>query len=153
MYVWVGWPVFSSRDFLLCVRFSVDNTPLREFKNLESRGVPFPNKQPMKLYSSIWNADQWATRGGLVKTDWTQAPFLASYRNFNADACVAPGGGDAAVAYCASSAVARGGAWLAQKLDPRNEVKLRWVQRNYMIYNYCSDAKRFPQGFPQECYA
>ncbi|XP_034203561.1 uncharacterized protein LOC117618041 [Prunus dulcis] len=27
-------------------------------------------------------ADDWATRGGLVKTDWTQALFTASYRNF-----------------------------------------------------------------------
>ncbi|MBA0645673.1 hypothetical protein Goklo_013736, partial [Gossypium klotzschianum] len=29
-----------------------------------------------------------ATRGGLVKIDWTQAPFTALYRNFNANACV-----------------------------------------------------------------
>jgi hypothetical protein len=25
------------------------------------------------------------------------------------------------------------------------------VQKNYMIYNYCTDAKRFPQGLPPEC--
>ncbi|MBA0679698.1 hypothetical protein Goari_011453, partial [Gossypium aridum] len=29
-----------------------------------------------------------ATRGGLVKIDWTQAPFTALYRNFNANVCV-----------------------------------------------------------------
>ncbi|KAL8040998.1 hypothetical protein ABFX02_10G136600 [Erythranthe guttata] len=136
------------------ILFSVDNTPLREFKNLENKGVPFPKDQPMKLYSSIWNADQWATRGGLIKTDWTQAPFIASYRNFNADdACVASGG-DAA-AYCASAAATKRRSspwWLSEKLGPRYEAKLRWVQRNYMIYNYCTDAKRFPQGFPVECY-
>eukprot|EP00261_Vitis_vinifera_P037429 XP_019078672.1 PREDICTED: xyloglucan endotransglucosylase/hydrolase 2 [Vitis vinifera] len=68
--------------------FSVDGTPIREFKNSESIGVPFPKNQPMRIYSSLWNADDWATRGGLVKTDWTQAPFTASYRNFNADACI-----------------------------------------------------------------
>ncbi|GLT72227.1 hypothetical protein SLA2020_441820 [Shorea laevis] len=56
--------------------FSVDGTPIREFKNLESIGVAFPNKQAMRIYSSIWNADDWATRGGLVKTDWSQAPLL-----------------------------------------------------------------------------
>ncbi|XP_031251187.1 xyloglucan endotransglucosylase/hydrolase protein 22-like [Pistacia vera] len=68
--------------------FSVDGTPVREFKNSESIGVPFPKNQPMRIYSSLWNADDWSTRGGLVKTDWTQAPFTASYRNFKADACV-----------------------------------------------------------------
>ncbi|CAN6547236.1 unnamed protein product [Malus baccata var. baccata] len=58
--------------------FSVDGTPIREFKNQESNGVPFPKSQPMRIYSSLWNADDWATRGGLVKTDWSQAPFAAS---------------------------------------------------------------------------
>ncbi|KAK9097894.1 hypothetical protein Syun_024939 [Stephania yunnanensis] len=51
--------------------FSVDGTPIREFKNLESSlGVAFPKNQPMRIYSSLWNAEDWATRGGLVKTDW-----------------------------------------------------------------------------------
>ncbi|GFS38204.1 xyloglucan endotransglucosylase/hydrolase 25 [Actinidia rufa] len=67
---------------------SVDGIPVREFRNMESIGIPYPKNQPMRLYSSIWNADDWATRGGLVKTDWTQAPFTTSYRNFRAEACV-----------------------------------------------------------------
>ncbi|KAJ6391915.1 hypothetical protein OIU77_025803 [Salix suchowensis] len=68
--------------------FLVDNIPIRVFQNLESVGVPFPNKQAMRIYSSLWNADDWATKGGLVKTDWTQAPFTASYINFKANACI-----------------------------------------------------------------
>ncbi|KAG5231901.1 brassinosteroid-regulated family protein [Salix suchowensis] len=67
--------------------FLVDNIPIRVFKNAESIGVPFPKSQPMRIYSSLWNADDWATRGGLVKTDWTKAPFTAYYRNFRASAC------------------------------------------------------------------
>ncbi|CBI17810.3 unnamed protein product, partial [Vitis vinifera] len=91
--------------------FSVDGTPIRQFKNLESKGVAYPKNQPMRIYSSLWNADDWATRGGLVKTDWSQ------------------------------------------ELDSSSQEKLKWVQKNYMIYNYCTDTKRFPQGLPPECTA
>ncbi|KAK6942428.1 Glycoside hydrolase family 16 [Dillenia turbinata] len=124
--------------------FSVDGTPIREFKNLESKGVPYPQDQPMRIYSSLWNADDWATRGGLIKTDWTKAPFTASYRNFNADACVVTNG---------KSSCGSGGSntWWSQELDSTSQERMKWVQKNYMIYNYCTDTKRFPQGLPPEC--
>lgn len=112
--------------------FSVDGTPIREFKNMESKGVAFPKNQAMRIYSSLWNADDWATRGGLVKTDWNEGPFIASYRNFNADA-------------------SSSNAWYSQQLDSTRQQRLSWVQKNYMIYNYCNDTKRFPQGLPTEC--
>ncbi|KAL4571278.1 hypothetical protein LXL04_018036 [Taraxacum kok-saghyz] len=124
--------------------FSVDGTPIREFKNSESIGVPFPKDQPMRIHSSLWNADDWATRGGLVKTDWSKAPFTASYRNFKADACVVSSGKSS----CNES---RNPAWLSEELDNTKQERLRWAQKNYMIYNYCTDSKRFPQGFPPEC--
>ncbi|CAN6677953.1 hypothetical protein ACFX13_023190 [Malus domestica] len=131
--------------------FSVDGTPIREFKNQESNGVPFPKSQPMRIYSSLWNADDWATRGGLVKTDWSQAPFTASYRNFSAEACVWTSG--ASSCSSATSSNANNGAWLSQDLDSTSQDRLKWVQTNYMIYNYCADTKRFPQGLPVECTA
>ncbi|KAE8700141.1 putative xyloglucan endotransglucosylase/hydrolase protein 25 [Hibiscus syriacus] len=127
--------------------FSVDGTPIREFKNMESLGVPFPKNQPMRIHSSLWNADDWATRGGLVKTDWTQAPFTASYRNFNAEACVWSNGASS----CQSNSPSTNNAWLSQEMDSTNQQRLQWVQKNYMIYNYCTDTKRFPQGLPPEC--
>ncbi|KAL3643198.1 putative xyloglucan endotransglucosylase/hydrolase protein 23 [Castilleja foliolosa] len=123
--------------------FSVDGTPIREFKNAKSVGVAYPENQPMRIYSSLWNADDWATRGGLVKTDWSRAPFTASYRNFNASACVSTSG--------SSSCGGGSGEWLNEELDATSQGRLKWVQNNYMIYNYCSDVKRFPQGFPPEC--
>ncbi|WJZ98931.1 hypothetical protein VitviT2T_017420 [Vitis vinifera] len=58
-----------------CNIFLVDSTPIRVFNNRESIDVPFPNKQLIRIYSSLWSADDRATRGGLVKTDWTKAPF------------------------------------------------------------------------------
>ncbi|XP_022755414.1 probable xyloglucan endotransglucosylase/hydrolase protein 23 [Durio zibethinus] len=132
--------------------FYVDGTPIREFKNLESIGVPFPKNQPMRIQSSLWNGDDWATRGGLVKIDWSQAPFTASYRNFNADACTRSSG---ASSICNSNSPANNNnpPWLLEELDSAGQEALQWVQRNYMIYNYCSDTKRFPQGLPPECTA
>ncbi|KAH1073310.1 hypothetical protein J1N35_025638 [Gossypium stocksii] len=40
----------------------------------------FPLNQPMKIYSSLWNAKDWAIRGGMQKTNWSKAPFIASYK-------------------------------------------------------------------------
>ncbi|PQQ00737.1 uncharacterized protein Pyn_10115 [Prunus yedoensis var. nudiflora] len=118
--------------------FLVDNIPIRVFNNLETIGVPFPKNQPMRIYSSLWNADDWATRGGLVKTDWTQAPFTASYRNFQASTT-------------STNSLTEQNAWQTQGLDAAGRNRLRWVQQKFMVYNYCSDLKRFPQGLPAEC--
>ncbi|GLT97704.1 hypothetical protein SLE2022_152570 [Rubroshorea leprosula] len=120
--------------------YLVDNIPIRVFKNAESIGVPFPKNQPMRIYSSLWNADDWATRGGLVKTDWTKAPFTAYYRNFN----FVP-------ATSGSSSSDSRSAWESEELDATSRRRLRWVQKYFMIYNYCTDLKRFPQGLPPEC--
>ncbi|GLT30196.1 hypothetical protein SLA2020_050110 [Shorea laevis] len=128
--------------------FLVDNIPIRVFNNLEAAGIAFPHKQPMRVYSSLWNADDWATRGGLIKTDWTQAPFTASYRNFNADACVW-----SSQSSCDSESTnsLQKSAWQDQALDASGRNRLRWVQKKYMIYNYCTDFKRFSEGLRPEC--
>ncbi|KAL2924069.1 Xyloglucan endotransglucosylase/hydrolase 2 [Bienertia sinuspersici] len=122
------------------LKFLVDNTPIRVFKNHEAKGVPFPKSQPMKIYSSLWNADQWATQGGRVKTDWNKAPFTAYYRNFN----VNPNHAAAVSAYTESK-------WQNQQLNAWSRRRLRWVQKYFMIYNYCTDVQRFPRGVPSEC--
>ncbi|XP_024965689.1 xyloglucan endotransglucosylase/hydrolase protein 24-like [Cynara cardunculus var. scolymus] len=70
----------------------VDGTPIRVFRNLESVGVPYTKDVPMKAYVTLWDGDEWATRGGTIKTS------------------------------------------------------------NYMVYNYCNDNNRFPQGLPPECF-
>ncbi|XP_039061680.1 xyloglucan endotransglucosylase/hydrolase 2-like [Hibiscus syriacus] len=129
--------------------FLVDNIPIRVFNNEESIGVPFPRNQPMSIYSSLWDADDWATRGGLVKTDWSKAPFTAYYRNFKANACTWSNG----KSDCASQVLnaARNNVWQTQALDASGRRRLRWVQRYFMVYNYCADLKRFPQGRPREC--
>ncbi|KAK4487120.1 hypothetical protein RD792_006435 [Penstemon davidsonii] len=124
----------------------IDNIPIRVFINYESNGIPFPTNQPMKVYASLWNADDWATQGGRVKTDWTKAPFTAVYRNYNANACVVSTTGNS----CNNGTVSSQ-AWQTQGLDANGRNRIRWVQTNYMIYNYCTDVKRFPGGLPKEC--
>ncbi|KAK4734325.1 hypothetical protein R3W88_008586 [Solanum pinnatisectum] len=127
--------------------FYVDGTPIREYKNSESMGVSYPKNQAMRIYSSLWNADDWATRGGLVKTDWSQAPFSASYRNFSANACI-----PSSSSSCSSNTTtSTSNSWLNEELDNTSQERLKWVQKNYMVYNYCIDSKRFPQGFPADC--
>ncbi|KAI5662037.1 hypothetical protein M9H77_21360 [Catharanthus roseus] len=127
--------------------FLVDNSPIRVFSNNEGMGIPFPKNQPMRLYCSLWNADDWATQGGRVKADWTKAPFVASYRNINLDgnACSGPS--------CASKSLDsfNTAAWKSQALDAKGRNRLRWVQSKFMIYDYCKDFPRFPQGLSAEC--
>ncbi|CAI0506468.1 unnamed protein product [Linum tenue] len=126
------------------ITFLVDNTPIRVFNNAENRGVPFPKNQAMRLYSSLWNADDWATRGGLVKADWSKAPFTAYYRNFQVTPVSSSRSRSSGGAFAS-------GDWQSNALDANSRRRLRWVQRNFMIYNYCTDLKRFPQGLPTEC--
>ncbi|KAM3213425.1 hypothetical protein ACQJBY_066040 [Aegilops geniculata] len=138
--------------------FMVDDMPIRDFRNLEGKGIAFPKNQPMRLYSSLWNADDWATQGGRVKTDWSHAPFSASYRGFKADACVVTAGGrprcGASIGTYAAPGTggsAAAGDWYNQELDLTRQQRMRWVQSNYMIYNYCTDPKRVAMGVPAEC--
>lgn len=126
--------------------FLVDNYPIRVFSNEESRGVPYPKTKPMRIHSSLWNADDWATQGGRVPTNWTNAPFRAYYRNFNAQACIYSNG----TSSC-SSDTNTDQSWQTHDLDANGRRRLRWAQRYYRIYNYCQDTPRFPQGMPTEC--
>ncbi|XP_006652772.2 xyloglucan endotransglucosylase/hydrolase protein 24-like [Oryza brachyantha] len=128
----------------------VDNMPIRQFKNHLDAGVPFPIYQPMRLFGCLWDADDWATEGGRVKTDWSQAPFVAYFRNLTADGCVP--GAYAWVCGQGPAASSAAGDWFGRGLDDvRQQQQLREAQDKYMIYDYCTDHKRFPDGFPKEC--
>ncbi|XP_071904246.1 xyloglucan endotransglucosylase/hydrolase protein 22-like [Coffea arabica] len=130
--------------------FLVDGSPIRVFNNDEGAGIPFPKNQPMKVYCSLWNADDWATQGGRIKTDWTLAPFLASYRNFNPDACVWSASTGSSCASRSPDSI-NTQAWQTQGLDAKGRNRMRWVQSKFMIYDYCNDSTRFNGRFPAEC--
>jgi len=133
--------------FFYGCRFLVDDLPIRVFTNNEAMGMAYPNQQPMNIFSSLWNGDKWATQGGRVKIDWTHSPFIASYQNYHLDACVATD----ATASCATPFANQ---WWDQQeyqtLSAAKQEKLKWVEENYMVYNYCTDIERNPT-VPFEC--
>ncbi|KAJ1267857.1 hypothetical protein BS78_07G090600 [Paspalum vaginatum] len=116
--------------------FLIDGTPIRVHKNEASRGVAaFPTQRRMRLDGSLWNADDWATQGGRVKTDWTQAPFYAYYRNCRVTPCAPPSPG---AAVCGD--------------EPPESAALRKVRAEHLLYDYCEDQNRFKAtGLPKEC--
>ncbi|GER53253.1 xyloglucan endotransglucosylase/hydrolase protein [Striga asiatica] len=136
------------------VVFLVDETPVRVHSNLEHKGIPYPKDQAMGIYSSIWNADDWATQGGLIKTNWAHAPFVASYKGFEIDGCECPDSVAAAdnVKRCSGGGTRR--FWwdepIMSELSLHQSHQLMWVRANHMIYDYCSDKTRFPIA-PVEC--
>ncbi|KAL7168107.1 hypothetical protein ACSBR2_038533 [Camellia fascicularis] len=129
----------------------VDSLPIRVFRNYENEGIPYPNKQGMRVYSSLWNADNWATRGGLVKIDWSWAPFIARYNQFRARAC--KWNGPVSISQCTSQTTANW--WTSpaySQLSDAKQGQMKWVRDNYMIYDYCEDIKRFNGQMPPECF-
>ncbi|XP_022986355.1 xyloglucan endotransglucosylase/hydrolase protein 9-like [Cucurbita maxima] len=136
------------------VIFLVDETPIRVHSNLEHRGIPFPKDQAMGVYSSIWNADDWATQGGRVKTNWAHAPFIASYKGFEIDGCECPTTvATADVARKCSSDGEKKYWWdepTMSELNLHQSHQLVWVRARHMVYDYCTDSARFPVT-PAEC--
>ncbi|XP_057762046.1 probable xyloglucan endotransglucosylase/hydrolase protein 6 [Arachis stenosperma] len=126
--------------------FYVDEFPIRVYKNDVAKGVAYPRMQGMGVYSTLWEADNWATRGGLEKIDWRKAPFYAYYKDFDIEGCQLPGPTD-----CASNASNWWEGAAYQALTPTQARLYRWVRVNHIIYDYCQDKPRFPLGPPPEC--
>jgi transcription elongation factor Elf1 len=88
----------------------------------------------MRVYCTIWDADDWATQGGRVKTDWSLAPFTASFCNFKATSC-SPN---------------QGSKMCGQDLDDTQKQQVAEVDANNKIYDYCSEPKR-RTGSAEDC--
>ncbi|GAB2211277.1 hypothetical protein Drorol1_Dr00016570 [Drosera rotundifolia] len=127
--------------------FYADQVPLRVFKNNGKPNNFFPDEKPMYLFSSIWNADDWATRGGLEKTDWDKAPFVSSYKDFCVDGCQWEDPYPPCVSTTTENWWDKYAAW---HLSDSQKLDFAWVQRNLVIYDYCQDTKRYPT-LPEEC--
>lgn len=125
--------------------FYVDRTPIRVFKNV--KGMAYPDSQPVGIYSTIWNGQNWATNNGWVKLNWSHAPFAVTYEKFHVDACLASNGVNR------DCIAARNDWWehvRYHRLGVWGARRLEWVKKNFLVYNYCTDTGRNPTP-PAEC--
>ncbi|KAL2227460.1 xyloglucan endotransglucosylase/hydrolase protein 9-like [Sesamum indicum] len=134
------------------ILFLVDDIPIREFANKEKKGVAYPRSQAMGVHGSLWNADDWATQGGRVKTNWSHSPFVVKFQSFEIDACqLSPDGADDPVVKCGKS----GQFWwdkpVVKEVNKQRKRLLKWIRHNFLIYDYCQDVARFNDGMPREC--
>lgn len=132
-------------------RWFVDGTPIRVFRNYEKEGIAYPNKQGMKVFASLWSADDWATQGGRVKTNWTQAPFVAEGRRYKARTCVWQG--PVSIKQCADPTI-KSNWWTSPSFSQLTRTQIDRMQKirsGFMIYDYCKDTNRFKGVMPPEC--
>jgi len=123
----------------------VDGKTIRVFDNNEEHGCPFPSWQQQRVYGSLWSAEDWATQGGRVKTDWSQSPFVSYYKNYNVTWCrPSPG-----VAWCGDEPADS----TLFNLSQKDKDDLQWVRDNgCVIYDYCTDTTRYKdKPMPKEC--
>lgn len=143
---WIRHCMARLMDLHAFYSFYVDTTPIRVFKNNKDIGVAYPDSQPVGVYSTIWNGENWATNDGWVKLNWTMAPFVATYEGFNVDACLALNGNTA-------PCIAETNSWWEQSayqtLGVKEVNQLAWIRKNYLLYDYCADRKRFPTAAPE----
>lgn len=128
--------------------FYVDRVPIRVYRNANYTNNFFPIEKPMYLFSSIWDADDWATRGGLEKTDWKSAPFVSTYKDFNVDACQWEDPYPACVSTTTQHWWDQYKAW---HLSRDEQLDYAWVLKNLVMYDYCHDIDRYPSK-PEECW-
>ncbi|XP_018623250.1 probable xyloglucan endotransglucosylase/hydrolase protein 8 isoform X2 [Nicotiana tomentosiformis] len=138
----------GGREMRHLLWFFVDKVPIRVYKNANHTNNFFPAERPMYVFSSIWNADNWATRGGLDKINWTSAPFVASYKEFTLDACQWKDPFPACVSTTTQHWWDQYNAW---HLSSKQKIDYAWVQRNFVVYDYCQDSVR-NRYKPQECW-
>lgn len=128
----------------------MDDIPIRVYENLASTvfNYTYPSVRPMVISSCIFDASTWATQGGAVPINYTDAPFNVNFKNFVFDACLADGN---LVGSCTTNYA--GNWWEAaayQTVNSNMANQLAWVRQHYLHYDYCTDSVRYPTP-PVEC--
>ncbi|KAK6926722.1 Glycoside hydrolase family 16 [Dillenia turbinata] len=111
--------------------FFVDDVPIRRYPRKSDATFP---QRPMWVYGSIWDASTWATEGGKYPVDYHYQPFIGKYKNFKLAGCAT--GAPASCSPPSASPSSSSG------LTQEQYSAMEWVQKNYMVYDYCSDPRR-----------
>ncbi|KAK9279889.1 hypothetical protein L1049_013572 [Liquidambar formosana] len=118
--------------------FLVDDVPIRRYPRKSD--ATFPSR-PMWLYGSIWDASSWATEDGKYKADYSYQPFIGRYKSFKQVGCTTDG-----PASCRPPSVSPSS---SSGLSQQQYSAMDWVQKNYLVYDYCSDPKRDHSQIPE----
>ncbi|XAR60024.1 Xyloglucan:xyloglucosyl transferase [Bertholletia excelsa] len=113
------------------ILFFVDDIPIRRYPRKNDATFPL---RPMWVYGSIWDASDWATEEGKYRADYRYQPFAGRYNNFKLGGCTA---------YASASCRPPWGSPSGPTgLSPQQYSAMLWAQRNYKVYDYCSDPSR-----------
>ncbi|XP_071736451.1 probable xyloglucan endotransglucosylase/hydrolase protein 33 [Rutidosis leptorrhynchoides] len=133
--------------------FLVDNIPIREVIHNQASLSIYPSK-PMSLYTTIWDASEWATHGGKYPVDYHYAPFVASFGELEMEGCVILKTNPSSTSTCSKSSTllsvdpVDGNEYA--KLTVQQTVGLNWARTKHMFYSYCKDTSRY-KLLPPEC--
>ncbi|KAL8142393.1 hypothetical protein V2J09_015425 [Rumex salicifolius] len=136
---------------------TLDNIPIREVLNTKAMSA-YPSK-PMTVYTTIWDASDWATSGGKYPVDYKYAPFVSSLgklemsgclynQNSNSQTCPYKGSSTTSSSRPSSLDPVDGEPFV--KLSQQQIQGLKWSRSKYMVYSYCNDRRRY-KVLPAEC--
>lgn len=120
--------------------FYVDDIAIRKYPKRVSSTFP---QRPLWVYGSIWDASDWATENGKYRADYRYQPFVAKFSKFILSGC--PVQDSSCSAQFSNSLISSGTGGLTSE----ERLKMKWIQRNYLVYNYCKDRERYPQRLPE----
>ncbi|KAL5723679.1 xyloglucan:xyloglucosyl transferase [Ranunculus cassubicifolius] len=130
--------------------FLIDNVPVREVIHINA--MPYPLK-PMSLYSTIWDASDWATNGGKSPVNYKYAPYVASFTQLQMSGCTWDKTKQAPLCIKNNQGLSSldpvdGDDF--SKLSPEQKMGMDGVRKRLMIYSYCKDPRRY-KVLPPEC--
>eukprot|EP00253_Pinus_taeda_P025922 PITA_25922 len=120
--------------------FYVDDIAIRKYPRRISSTYPL---RPLWVYGSIWDASSWATENGKYRADYRYQPFVAKFSKFILSGC--PVSDSTCSATFSNSLISTG----TGGLTSQERSRMKSIQTNNLVYNYCKDRERYPTRLPE----